>query len=117
MINVKVVKFLLANQIALLQIVEIAKKWRKDLPGLEQWALVDQIAKIIIPIWETTVSAKSLVEMSVYDEEYGDDVYGPLLLESGMELGALGIDWKLLVDVILPLVISILQTLEAGRKT
>jgi hypothetical protein len=117
MLNVKVIKFLLANQAALLQIVEIAKKWSRDMPAMQQWALVDQIAHIVIPMWEAqAVSAQGLLDHAFLDESYDPESYGPALLSFGADFTAMGIDWKLIVDVILPLVISILQALEAGAR-
>lgn len=114
--NVKVIRFLLANQSALLKIVEIAKSWRKDLPYLEQWALVDSIARIIIPILEgQAVAPKSLTRSSIYDDLPEDGDYEALVFGAGVEFAALGIDWKMLTEVILPIVISILRALSAGK--
>lgn len=116
MVNLKVVKFLLANQAALLKVVEIAKSWRKDLPYVEQWALVDSIARIVIPILESqAVSPKALMKSRFHDEDYEDTQYEALAFGAGAEFAALGVDWKLLVDVILPIVISILKALAAGK--
>lgn len=117
MVNLKVVKFLLANQAALLKVVEIAKSWRKDLPYVEQWALVDSIARIIIPILESqAVAAKALTVSRFRDEDYEDQDYEALAFGAGAEFSALGVDWKLLVEVILPIVISILKALAAGKE-
>lgn len=117
MINLKVVKFLLANQAALLQVVAIAKGWRKDLPYLEQWALVDSIARVLIPILESqAVGPKALTKSRFQDEDFDDNNYEAMAFEAGAEFAALGVDWKLLVDVILPIVISILKALAAGKE-
>lgn len=117
MINVKVVKFLLANQAALLQVVAIAKGWRKDLPYVEQWALVDSIARVLIPILESqAVAPKALTAHRFEDEDFDNADYEALVFESGVEFAALGVDWKLLVEVILPLVISILKALSTGKE-
>jgi hypothetical protein len=116
MMNVKVVKFLLANQAALLALVEIAKKWKKDLPYAEQWALVDQIAKILIPILEAqSVAPKALTKHRFHDDDFEDTDYEALAFSAGVEFAALGVDWKLLIDVILPIVLSILKALAAGK--
>ena len=114
--NVKVVKFLLANQAALLLLVEIAKKWRKDLPYVEQWALVDQVAKILIPILEAqAVSPKALIKHRFSDADFEETDYEALAFNAGVEFASLGVDWKLLIDVILPIVLSILKALAAGK--
>jgi hypothetical protein len=116
MMNVKVIKFLLAHQAALLALVEIAKKWRKDLPFAEQWALVDQVAKIIIPVLEAqAVSPKALMRSRFNDADYEEQNYEALVFSSGAEFAALGVDWKLFIDVILPIVLSILKALAAGK--
>lgn len=118
MVNVRVVKFLLSNQAALLQIVAIAKGWRKDLPYVEQWALVDSIARVLIPILEAqAVAPKALTVSRFHDANYedADYEYVALVFEAGVECAALSVDWRLLIDVILPLVISILKALSAGK--
>jgi hypothetical protein len=116
MLNVKVVKFLLANQTALLALVEIAKKWRKDLPYADQWAMVDQVAKILIPILEAqAVSPKAMMRSRFTDADFEEQDYEAMAFASGAEFAALGVDWKLLIDVILPIVLSILKALAAGK--
>jgi hypothetical protein len=116
MLNVKVIKFLVAHQAALLALVEIAKKWRKDLPYAEQWALVDQVAKILIPVLEAqAVSPKALVKSRFTDADYEEQDYEALAFSSGAQFAALGVDWKLFIEVILPIVISILKALAAGK--
>lgn len=111
--NVKIVKFLLANQTALLQIVEIAKKWDKSLSLLKQWALVDQIAQIVLPILEANlVSPKALAN----PWESDDDDYERMSFAANVEFSTLGIDWQLLVDVIIPVIVAILRALSAGEK-
>jgi hypothetical protein len=117
MLNVKVIKFLLANQAALLQVVAIAKSWRKDLPYVEQWALVDSIARVLIPILEAqAVSVKALTKHRFQDEDFEETDYEALAFSTGVEFAALGIDWKLLIDVIIPIIISILKALAAGKE-
>jgi hypothetical protein len=116
MLNVKVVKFLLANQTALLALVEIAKKWKKDLPYADQWAMVDQVAKILIPILEAqAVSPKAMMRSRFTDADYEEQDYEAMAFTAGAEFAALGVDWKLLIDVILPIVLSILKALAAGK--
>jgi len=114
--NIRVVKFLLANQAALLALVEIAKKWKRDLPYAAQWALVDQIAKIVIPILEAqAVSPKALIKHRFSDADFEETDYEALAFTAGAEFASLGVDWKLLIDVILPIVLSILKALAAGK--
>jgi len=117
--NIKVVKFLLANQAALLKIIDIAKGWRKDLSFADQWALVDSIAILLIPILDAqALKPKALYKIDYTIQEDGDDdsTYETRLLAVGAEMAALGIDWKLLLDVIVPIVLSILKALSAGKE-
>lgn len=117
MVNIQVVKFLLANQAALLQVVAIAKGWRKDLPYVEQWALVDSIARVLIPILEAkAVAPKALMKHRFHDVDYEENDYEAMVFEAGAECAALSVDWKLLIDVVLPIVISILKALAAGKE-
>jgi len=117
MVNIQVVKFLLANQAALLKVVEIAKGWRKDLPYVQQWALVDSIARVLIPILESNaVAPKALMQNRYNDIDYEENDYEAMVFEAGAKCAALSVDWKLLIDVVLPIVISILKALAAGKE-
>ena len=116
MMNIKVVKFLLAHQAALLALVEIAKKWRKDLPYADQWELVNQVAKILIPVLEAqAVSPKALMKSRFTDEDYEEQDFEALAFTAGVEFAALGVDWKTFIDVIIPLVIYVLKLLATGK--
>lgn len=121
--NVKVLQFLLRNQAVLLKIVDVAKGWRKDAPYAEQWAIVDSIARLVIPLLEKdAASPKALASAFdyIYDESgnlvIGSEPYPQAVFAAGYQTAALSIDWKLLIDVVLPLVISILQALAAKEK-
>lgn len=112
--NLRVIKFLLANQTVLLKIIEIGKGWRKDLPFIEQWLLVDSIARLLIPVLESqAVSVKAL--SGRFGDLEDEEDYEALLFQAGAEFGILGVDWELLTTVILPLVIAILKALAAGK--
>lgn len=98
--NLKIVKWLLANRDVLTKVVELAKTYNPDGSWLEKWTLVDAIARIVLPVIEDTVSAKSLLED--FDSAAGCEA----------DVAALGIDWKLVIDVIVPILISILQAIS-----
>jgi hypothetical protein len=98
--NLKIVKFLLAHREVLLKVVELAKTYNPDGTWLEKWTVVDQIARLVLPVIEDTVSAKSLLED--FDSAAGCEA----------DVTAMGIDWKLIVDVIVPILISILQAIS-----
>lgn len=115
--NLKAISWLLKHRDLLMAVVEAAKGWDRDAPYVEQWSIVDRIARLILPVVEK--------EQLTYKQLWGytDDDFSPLslhdgdvqLLQAGAEVQALGIDWKLFVEVVLPIVISILEAI-VGRN-
>lgn len=121
--NIKVLQWLLKNQAVLLKVVEVAKGWKKDALYADQWAIVDAIARLVIPLLEQEkVSPKALASTFDYYMDSdgnvvtGSEPYPQAVFAAGYQTAALNIDWKLLIDVVLPLVISILQALAAKEK-
>ena len=114
--NLKLIQWLLANQTTLLKIAEVAKGWSNDLSYEDRWAIVDSIARLVIPLIKAAnVSPKALCENYdvVYDES-GRVTAMSLpdqkeVAEAMAHSLAIAIDWKTLVEVIIPLVIKILQ--------
>lgn len=102
--NVSVVKWLLANRKALQQMIDASKGWHKDMPYLEQWEVVDQIARILLPILDPQSVSRLMAA------EPAPTVVSAMAL--GAEVQALGVDWKLVVEVIIPIIISILQAIS-----
>lgn len=99
--NLKVLQWLLAHRDTLLLIVEAAKGWKKDLPHLQQWEIVDKIARLVIPmIDDEQVLARLLQDLDAEPMAALND-----------EVTSLNIDWKTLADIIIPIIISILQAL------
>jgi hypothetical protein len=120
-VNLKVLQWLLAHKEALLRIVEIAKGYNKTMPFAKQWEIVDQIARIVIPILEEeAVSPNALAHDDVYNylwEEEEDTVNREVqILRAGVDVSAMAIDWKVVVDTVIPLVIAILQALLRDKK-
>lgn len=110
--NIQVLQWLLAHRDVLLKVVEIAKNFSRHKPYLEQWSVIDQIARVLIPV----LTAEEVKPKTVLGEDDGWDSYEDLevkMLGAGAELAALGIDWKAMVETILPIVIAILQALAA----
>ena len=93
----KVVKWLLAHRDVLTNVVEAAKKFNPDGTYLEKWVVVDEIARLVLPVIEDTVSAKGLLDD--FDSAAGCEA----------DVTSLGFDWQFLVDVVIPILISILQ--------
>jgi hypothetical protein len=112
--NLKVLQLLLRHRDVLMKVVEAAKRFPQDGSYLAKWKIVDEIAELVIPILEQELDAPKL--MSYEDEDFlTPRTYDAKVLAAGAEYGALGIDWKLLIDVIIPIVISILEAV-IGRK-
>jgi hypothetical protein len=106
--NLKVLQWLLKHKDVLLKIVEVAKGFRKDAPYLDQWLIVDQIARLVIPILEAEAVAPKLLEVDWgVLESYG--THDVNLLACGAEVQALGIDYRLLIETIIPIIITILE--------
>lgn len=104
--NIKVIQWLLAHREVLLKVVEVAKGFSRHKPYIEQWAVIDQIARILIPVF----AAEEVVPKLLLDDELADVA---TLSAQAAEVQALGVDWKQLVEIILPVIIAILQALAA----
>lgn len=100
--NIKLVQWLLKNQAVLLKIVEVAKGWKNDATYEERWGIVDSIARLVIPL----IKAQQVSPLSLLAED-DDAAYSAM----SADYAALGIDWKFLSEVLIPLLIAILKTL------
>lgn len=109
--NLAVLRWLLAHRAVLTQVVEVAKKWDASSDLLAKWKLVDEIARLLLPVFQ-----QEDVSVMSFD---GGDMYGSYEMEEAFELGvqaqAMGIDWKQLIDVIIPIVIALLEALGRVR--
>ena len=103
--NLAVIKWLLAHREVLTQILAVVQGWKKDLPLMEHWEIVDKVARIVIP-----VLTKPDVQ-AMLDSPYEDTV-GAFVL--GSEAHALGVDWATLIQVIIPILQAILQAFSQG---
>jgi hypothetical protein len=107
-VNIQIIQWLLKNKDVLLQVVGIAKTWKKDLPYIQQWELVDKIARLVVPVIEAELSQPHT--MSAVDAEVAT-------LAAGAELNALGIDYQTLIETVIPIIVAILQALVAQKTT
>jgi len=106
--NLKILQWLLAHRDVLTKVLEVAKDFRRDLPVLEQWIIVDKVARLVIPVLtEPEVKSFSAVNW----DEYEDDT-AVAAFALGVESGALGIDWAFIISVLLPILRLILSALE-----
>ena len=103
--NLQVLKWLLAHRDLLTKVLEVAKGFRRDLPALEQWEIVDKIARLVIPV----LKSDDVRAMYAWDLDEDEAVTAFAL---GSEYSALGFDWTFVVNVLVPLLRIVLMTLE-----
>ena len=106
-VNIKVLQWLLKHRDVLLKVVEAAKDFDRTTSYLSQWEVIDRIARLVVPIFQAEANAPQLLTVD-YDN-YVDEV--AVAYQTGAEVSAMGVDWKLLIEVVIPILISILQTL------
>lgn len=102
--NLNLIRWLLAHRDLLNQIIDAVKGYNKNLPPLEQWAIVDRVARLVIPV----LTSSEVAELQTFSWE-NDDTATALAL--GSEYAALGVDWQTLLKVILPILEIILRAL------
>ena len=108
--NLKVLRWLLEHRDVLAKVVEAAKRFNRDGLYIDQWQVIDEIARLVIPVFEKEgVDAATVLGYDWEDEEQTEVAAFAL----GAEVHALGVDWKQLVDVILPILIAILKALSS----
>jgi hypothetical protein len=106
-VNIKVLQWLLKHRDVLLKVVEVAKDFDRTASYASQWDIIDRVARLVTPIMQAEANAPQLLTVD-YDH-YTDEV--AVAYQTGAEVSALGVDWKLLIEVIVPIIISILQGL------
>lgn len=104
--NIKVIQWLLAHRDVLLKVVEVAKEFSRHRPYMAQWDVIDKIARLLIPV----LAAEGVQPASLLVEEPAD------VAMLSADVQALGIDWKQLVDILLPVIIAILQAIGTSSK-
>jgi hypothetical protein len=102
--NMQIVKWLVAHRDVLLKVIEAVKPWRKDLPLIEHWNIVDSVARIVIP----ALSKEDIEALTTYSYAEEEPVEAFAL---GAEVSALGLDWVTLIQVIIPILQAILRAL------
>lgn len=102
--NLKLLQWLIAHREILTQVIAVAKGFSKDLPAVEQWNIVDKIARLVIPV----LTKEDIRAM--YDYAYSSDEITAFNL--GNEYAALGLDWSFIVNTILPILRLVVMALE-----
>jgi len=102
--NLNLIRWLLAHRDLLTQILDAVRGYNKNLPPLEQWAIVDKVARLVIPV----LSSSEVADLQAFSWE-NDDTMTALTL--GAEYAAMGVDWQTLLKVIIPILEIILRAL------
>lgn len=109
--NLKVLQWLIAHRELLMQVVAVVKRYNKDATLLEKWVLVDEVARLVIPVVQDNDEVLGLLTRDYMD--FDDDA--EVSFAMGADVAALGVDWRLVVEVLLPVVISILEALACKK--
>jgi hypothetical protein len=107
--NIKVISWLLKHRELLLAVVAVAKKFNRDGTYISQWEVVDEIARLVIPVFEK--EGVDAAGMLAYDWE--EDEVSAFAL--GAEVQAMGVDWQAVIQIVLPLLIAILKALSSDE--
>lgn len=101
--NLSLIRWLINHREVLTKCLAIAQKYDHSDSLLEKWGLVNELAQILIPLFdrEGDDALELLWESS---NEYG-------AFSAGAELQALGVDWKMVVNVLVPIILSIIRSL------
>lgn len=111
--NLKVLSWLLRHRDLLVAVLKVAQDYRPGMSYAEQWEIVDKIARLVIPVLQSeevevrtfwAITNEDVEAMSLYDQD-------SQLMAAGAEVQALGLDWKTLANVVLPILIAILEGL------
>jgi SNF family Na+-dependent transporter len=86
--------------------VEIVSKFEAESSLLEKWDIVDEIARVIIPLIEFEDAVEMLWES-------GDEYEA---MSQGVELQALGVDWQMIVNTVVPIIVAILRALTSSQQ-
>lgn len=102
--NLQILKWLVSHRDLLAQVLEAVRGYHKDLPTIEQWDVVDRVARLVIPaLAEADIRSMQSVDWS-----------GPDAVEAmqvGADYAALGVDWQMLLKILLPILQIILDAL------
>jgi hypothetical protein len=105
--NIKLISWLLKHRDLLMAVIAAAKKFDRDGTYISQWDVVDEIARIVIPVFER--EGADVSGLLVSDTWESDEVSAFAL---GAEVQSLGVDWQSLIQIVLPILIAILRALS-----
>lgn len=110
--NLQVLRWLIKHRSVLLNVMEVAKEWSDQLSYSKRWEVIDKIARLVLPVIE---QEQDSVSAMTYDFGDVDDSDLSEAFELGVQAQSLGIDWKTLVELILPIVVALLEALSKTK--
>jgi hypothetical protein len=105
--NLQAINWLLRHRDVLVKAIRIGSKFNKSLTYIEQWVIIDEIARLLIPALEADTVKPQINDLDFIEPED----YEVQLLLLGGELQSLNIDWKHFIEAVLPLIVAILEML------
>lgn len=109
--NLRILKWLIQHRDVLTAVIAAAKKYNPDSPYISQWDVVDEIARIVIPVFEK--EGTDIDGLSYTGLEYEDESVTAFAM--GAEMSAMGVDWQALVQIVIPILMAILKALSANE--
>jgi len=114
--NLTVIRWLLAHRDVLMKSIEAVSRLRSDMNYLEKWEIVDQIARLVIPMFDGDIQALINEEVSEWElVAMSEDSESMQLMSAGAEMQALGLDWAIVVRVLVPIIVNIIRSMMRDR--
>ena len=101
--NFRLISWLIQHRDVLSKIAAAVQDFDPESSYTAKWDVVDRVARIVIPLIDEQLVASAMYE----DEPEPVEAFFAL----GAQAAASGIDWKQLVDVIIPILLAILKAL------
>lgn len=106
--NLKLMRWLLAHRELLAEVIELVKTYKADSTLIAKWALVDKLARLIIPVLSNE-------DIQLLQSDWHDDMDSVGAFAVGAEYAALGIDWELVIKILLPILEIIIKALQPNE--
>lgn len=111
--NLRIIRWLIENREALTKCIEIVQRYESESNLLAKWQLVDEIAQVIIPLFDGEDGDAYFDYLQAVD--WYEDEGSYTAMSCGAELHAMGVDWQTIVTALVPIIIAILQAISPGE--
>ena len=111
--NLRVIRWLIENREALTKCIEIVQRYEAESNLLAKWKLVDEIAQVVIPLFDAE-DGDAYFEYLLASDWYEEDS-GYTAMSCGAELHSMGVDWQTIVTALVPIIIAILKAISPGE--